>query len=155
MFQNSKKTQSTTSKIQTLIGAECTIKGTLEGSNSIKIEGSVLGDLIWDDTVIMEQGSIITGNISCTNSIISGNVTGNINCSESLTITSTGNINGDVITSTFIIEEGGTLDGKCSMMYNNTVKDNKTLFFSDPSEVKSVEGDKDDFKIDLDYDDKE
>lgn len=154
MFKNAKKTQTTTSKVQTLVGAECTIKGTIEGSNSIKIEGTILGDINWDDTVIMEQGSICTGNISCANSIISGNVTGNITCSDSLTITSTGNINGDVLTSIFVIDEGGTLDGKCSMVYSDANKENKTLFFSDPSEVKDEE-EKDDFTIDLDYEDKE
>lgn len=103
-------------RIETLIGEQCNIVGTLNGGGVIKIDGSVNGDISWQDDVILGSFSIYEGNLTCKNAFISGKVKGNIFCEECLTIESTGTITGDIITKKLIVKDGGTLDGKCTML---------------------------------------
>lgn len=103
-------------KIETRIGEQCNIIGTLTGGGTLKIEGMVEGDTNWNDDLIIGTLSIYNGNISCRNGNIAGKVTGNIICSEILTIESSAKIIGDITTKKLVVKEGATVDGKCTMI---------------------------------------
>lgn len=103
-------------KIGTLIGEECIINGNLNGTGVIKVDGSLNGDIIWKDDVIVGSNSICTGNISCKNAYIIGKLEGNLICEDMLTIETGGIIKGDITVKKVVIKEGGSLDGKCTMV---------------------------------------
>lgn len=103
------------SEIETLISEQCSINGSLKGNGLIKIDGTIEGDIVWNDDVILGVSSNCQGNINCNNSYISGKIHGNVCCENSLTIESSGVVDGDVTVKTLIVKEGGTLHGKCSM----------------------------------------
>lgn len=103
-------------KIETLIGDQCTIVGNLTGAGVLKIDGTVNGDILWQDDAIISSIGTLKGNISCKSAFISGSVNGNIICEDILTIDSTGRILGDITAKNLIVKEGGTLDGKCTMI---------------------------------------
>lgn len=115
MFNNDSKKQQVVNTFQTLIGSDCILKGTVEGAQTIKIDGKIEGDIIWKDDVILEEGSVCSGNIVCSNASISGNLTGNVTCSDTLNINRTGHIEGDIASSKLIVQDGGVFEGKCSM----------------------------------------
>lgn len=115
MFNNDNKKQQVLNTFQTLIGSDCVLKGTIEGAQTIKIDGRIEGDIIWKDDVILEEGSICTGNIICANASISGRLNGNVTCSNTLNINCTGHIEGDISSSKLIVQDGGVFEGKCSM----------------------------------------
>ncbi|GAA0786890.1 bactofilin family protein [Hathewaya limosa] len=117
MFNNEKKVQQPIIKFQTLIGAQCTIHGTIKGSDTIKVEGNIEGDIIWNDTVIIGETSLCNGNITCNTALISGKVKGNVTCQNTLSIKSTGHIEGDIIADKLIVDDGGIFEGNCSMNY--------------------------------------
>lgn len=103
-------------KIETLIGEGCNIKGALSGSGLLKIDGIIDGNIIWNDDIIIGCPSVCTGNVSCKNITVNGIIKGNITCKETLCIESTGKINGDIKVKNISIKEGGSIEGKCTMI---------------------------------------
>lgn len=101
--------------IETLIGERCTVNGTLSGCGILKLNGSIKGDIDWSDDVIIGDTSSSIGDIKCTNACIGGTLTGNVICENSLIIESCGRVIGDITVKTLSINEGGILDGKCTM----------------------------------------
>ncbi|KYH30514.1 polymer-forming cytoskeletal [Clostridium tepidiprofundi DSM 19306] len=110
----------TNSEIKTLIGEQCNIIGSLNGTGLIKIDGYVDGDIYWDEDIIISETCTCKGNITCTNANISGKVLGNITCKDSLIINNSGKINGNILVKKLIINEGGILNGKCEMALPET-----------------------------------
>ena len=113
MFNNKEKDMN---RIETLIGEQCYIIGSLNGNGLIKIDGSIDGDLFCEDDVILGEPGHIKGNIVCNNAYIHGIIHGNISCKSTLTIENCGKVNGDILVKKLMISEGGILDGKCTMM---------------------------------------
>ncbi|MCM0649849.1 polymer-forming cytoskeletal protein [Clostridium swellfunianum] len=103
-------------KIETLIGEKCLINGSLSGEGLIKIDGTVDGDILWQDEIVLGKNSSCRSNISCKSAFINGKVEGNVICDNSLTIESSGRISGDITVKNLIIKEGGSFDGKCTMI---------------------------------------
>lgn len=120
------------SKIETLIGEKCTITGSISGSGLLKIDGVIDGDIFWDDDVIFGNTCKLNGNLCCINAYIDGTVLGNITCKNMLTIQTLGKVKGDILVKKLLINEGGILDGKCTMSQseNNdyiTYRDNENI----------------------------
>lgn len=109
-------------EIETLIGEQCLITGSIKGNGTIKIDGNIEGDIIWQDDVILGVTSIDNGNISCKNAFISGKVTGNVICENNLVIEGCGHLKGDITVKRLTIKEGGIFDGKCTMVISETLE---------------------------------
>lgn len=103
-------------KIETLIGEQCNIVGTLSGEGSLQLDGTIKGDILWQDDINIGISAYCNGNITCKNAQINGTVDGNIICDNVLTIESCGKIKGDITIKNLIIREGGSLEGKCTMV---------------------------------------
>lgn len=108
-------------RIETLIGEQCSIVGNLTGSGLLKIDSSVEGSISWEDNLIIGTLGIINGNINCKSAFINGKVNGNIICTETLTIENSGKVIGDITVKKLIIKEGGSLDGKSTMVISPAV----------------------------------
>lgn len=91
------------------------IEGNIIADNDFRIDGEVQGDIICKGKVVIGQHGILKGTISCVNAEIIGKVTGNINVSESLTLRSTANIQGEVKTKILVVEPNAVFNGSCSM----------------------------------------
>ncbi|WP_139905411.1 bactofilin family protein [Clostridium thermarum] len=110
-------------RIETLIGEQCNIVGNLNGGGLLKVDGSIDGDILWQDDVILGVFSIFNGNLTCKSAIVSGKVTGNIICEETLIIESSGKVSGDITVKKLVVKEGGMLDGKCTMIVERAASD--------------------------------
>jgi cytoskeletal protein CcmA (bactofilin family) len=103
-------------RIETLIGEQYYIIGSLKGTGLLKIDGSIDGDLFCEDDVIIGTSGHIKGNMVCNNAYIHGIIHGNISCKSTLTIENCGKVKGDISVKKLMISEGGILDGKCTMI---------------------------------------
>lgn len=115
--------------ITTIIGPEITIEGDLSGKQTIKIDGSIKGNVHIENGIILGEKGSVTGNIKSNTVIIYGEIHGNIDCKE-LTLKNTGIINGDILTNTIEIENGGRYNGQLRMELpttSNPLKTNKKL----------------------------
>ena len=97
-----------------LIGAGTVIKGDIETSGDIRIDGTLIGTLHCSKVVLGET-AIVEGNIFCQNADVSGSVSGNISVDDLLSLKSTAKVIGDILTGKLMVEAGADFIGNCKM----------------------------------------
>jgi len=123
MFGNAKKTQTgappvLNGKPETVIGPGTSFVGTLKSDGTIRIDGSVEGDVeILGNLIVGETGRVIA-TIKAQNVHISGAVKGEVTAVEQLEISPTGKVWGDITTVALHIEPGGLFRGQSAMSSN-------------------------------------
>jgi cytoskeletal protein CcmA (bactofilin family) len=96
-----------------LVAAGTKITGNLNTESDIRIDGEVQGDLHCSNKIIVGTTGSILGKINCINADIMGKVEGIINASEKVSLTSTADLKGDIITKIISIEPGAIFYGNC------------------------------------------
>lgn len=116
MFGNEKKPERMDSKmIDTIIGEKTMIQGTLIAEETLRIDGTVKGEVISKGLVIIGEHGTVEGDISAEEILIAGTLNGNLHIQEKTEITRTGSILGDIATKSLVIDEGAAFKGSCSM----------------------------------------
>ncbi len=113
MMQNKKKFNSNI--INTVIGEESSIKGSIHSQRSIRIEGRLEGEINAQGEVYISEKSQVKANVFGKDVIVAGEVIGNIEAIKSLTICKTGKVYGNISGDQLTIEEGGIYKGKVNM----------------------------------------
>ena len=98
-----------------IIGEGSVLKGNLNTSGNVRLEGKVIGDLSSSSKVACGETSVVDGNVIAENAEIAGKVTGKVTVTELLILKSTASIHGDISTSNLIIESGANFNGACTM----------------------------------------
>ena len=99
----------------TIISHGVKLEGTLTCEGSVRIDGTIQGDVIsYGNVTVGEQGEI-NGQVNGQIIIIGGKVSGEINAKEKLTLESKSNLKGDVFTKILVVEAGAYFDGKSNM----------------------------------------
>jgi cytoskeletal protein CcmA (bactofilin family) len=93
-----------------VIGADVTIRGDLEASADLHVDGTVVGDLACA-SLVQGEASRVEGAISADTARLAGSVKGTINVRE-LVILKTARIEGDVHYEALTIEQGAQVDGR-------------------------------------------
>jgi len=101
--------------VNTLIGEEANLTGSIHTQRSIRIEGTLDGEINSQGEVFVGEKSKIKGNIFGKRVIIAGEVNGNIEAVGGLQICQTGKVYGDITGDQLIIDEGGIYQGKVNM----------------------------------------
>jgi len=107
--------------LHNLIAAGTLIKGEIITDGDFRIDGRVEGNIVSKGRIIIGDHGTLSGNIQAKNVDIMGLVEGKIQVSDTLSLKSTGKIQGDIITKTLIIEQNATFNGTCQMGNNNAV----------------------------------
>jgi cytoskeletal protein CcmA (bactofilin family) len=102
--------------IDTIIGINSVFEGNIECDGTIRVDGKIKGDIKVSGDVFVGVSAVITGNIFANNVNLSGTIEGNINSSGILRILSTAKLFGDIQVHSFVADEGGLFQGKCSMI---------------------------------------
>ncbi len=92
------------------------ITGSVQGEGDIQVEGNIEGEIKLQGTVIVTQTGCIKGPVEASVIRVAGHVEGNILAHSHLRLEHTGRIDGDISTSSFIIDDGGLLNGRSTMM---------------------------------------
>jgi cytoskeletal protein CcmA (bactofilin family) len=103
-------------RVQTRLGADTSLKGTLRFSESVAISGKLEGKIIADGFLYIRQGAEIRADIRARDIIVGGTVHGNIEAVNRLEILETGRIYGNVRTAKFRVADGVVFEGKCEMV---------------------------------------
>ena len=96
---------------ESLIAADVTIEGKIEGAGHVRMAGRFKGDVNVQGNVTIEQGAHVTGQISAATVIVSGEVHGNIHASSRVELLETGAINGDVKAAVLTVAAGSRMRG--------------------------------------------
>jgi cytoskeletal protein CcmA (bactofilin family) len=97
---------------ESLIAADVTIEGKIEGSGHIRIAGRFKGDVNVEGNVTIESGAHVTGQLRANTVVVSGEVQGNIDASAKVELLETGVINGDVKAGTLSVAAGSRMRGQ-------------------------------------------
>ena len=100
----------------TVISNGITVSGTIEGEGNLRVEGCVDGEIKLEGEIVVAASGKVKGPINAAVVTIAGNVEGNITSHGKLHLERTGSILGDVTTEAFVIDSGGVLNGKTSMI---------------------------------------
>jgi len=109
------KVRVSNAQISTFIGVDTTIEGKLITSSSVRIDGTVIGGVIAEGTVVLSQSGQIQGNVMAENIIVSGVVDGNMEIRDKVNIEPTGEVYGDITTRKILVDEESVFQGKCNM----------------------------------------
>ena len=103
-----------TEKLESFIGANSVFKGDIETKGTLRVDGTLEGNVNADWVILGEKASL-KGDIKARGIIVGGKVEGNLVAGEIVEIKAKGQISGDVSTNKFTIVEGGIFDGRSSM----------------------------------------
>jgi len=107
MFQRS-------NKIESLVGEDAKFNGDLVIKGTIRVDGSVFGN-VDVDWLILGEKAFLQGNVSASGVVVGGKMEGNIDAKEIVGIKSKGNVKGNIRTTKLTVDEGGILDGMIIM----------------------------------------
>lgn len=92
------------------------IKGDLSSSGSVRVDGSIHGNLGIKGNLEISAGANAEGeSIECDNLVLHGSVKANVHAKGKITITKTGKLIGDVKASALDIEAGAVFSGRSEM----------------------------------------
>ena len=103
-----------TEKLESLVGSSSTFKGDVDTKGTIRIDGTVEGNVSADWVVIGEKAHV-RGDISSRGIVVGGKIDGNLRAKEIVEIRSKGQVCGEIHTSKLTIIEGAVFEGRSSM----------------------------------------
>jgi cytoskeletal protein CcmA (bactofilin family) len=107
---------------ESLIAADVTIEGKIEGAGHVRIAGRFKGDVNVQGNVTIEQGAHVTGQIAAATIMVSGEVHGNVVASARVELLETGVINGDVKAAVLTVAAGSRMRGNADFGWPESSK---------------------------------
>lgn len=121
MFGN-KQQAANAEEIETIIGKQTQVKGNITAGSSIRIDGTLDGDLTASGDVIIGANGVVTGAIKARTVTVAGTVNGNLDVADRLELLPTAKINGDIAASVLVVGEGAVFKGNCAMCGDQVTK---------------------------------
>jgi len=101
--------------VQAHLGKGSRVEGRLTFEGSVKIDGTVEGEIDAQDAVIIGDGAVISAQIRAETIVIKGKVTGDIVARKRVELRAPGRLVGNIVTPSLVIHEGVVFEGHCSM----------------------------------------
>ena len=115
MFDAKKESRFDGNESITLIGEEAYVHGQLSAKGSLRVEGSVEGDIT--DAVSVEIGKKgrVKGNVAAESVSIAGEMEGDVVASRHVEILAQARMHGNLRTPNLRVEDSAIFEGSCSM----------------------------------------
>ena len=117
MFSNTnpKPRPNAAQAVHTLLGKDTLWKGEIHcGSQSLRVEGRIEGSIHSTGEVTVAPTGFVEGTIHAKHLIVTGKVKGMVKIAECLEIHGTGLVEGEAEVGSLVVDEGGTLEGRCT-----------------------------------------
>ncbi len=111
-------------KMNTIIGKDSTITGTIDVKGPLRIDGRIKGQVNCEDTVTIGAGGNIEAEVNCRNASIAGKLKGNVVAKEKVELQAQAEIRGDIKTKSLVIEQGAVFCGSCNMKEGESISTN-------------------------------
>ncbi len=102
-------------QITTIIGNGAECNGDFNAEGSIRVDGTIQGNVTVSGTLIVGVAGYINGDVNANVVIVGGEINGNVDAPEKMELTSTARMIGDIVTSTIVIDEKAIFQGNCNM----------------------------------------
>jgi cytoskeletal protein CcmA (bactofilin family) len=104
--------QQRTDAKESLIAADLTIEGKIEGSGHVRIAGSFKGDVHVQGNLTIEAGARLTGQVRAHTVTVGGELQGNIEAAARVELLETGIVAGDVKAGSLTVAAGSRMRGQ-------------------------------------------
>jgi cytoskeletal protein CcmA (bactofilin family) len=101
--------------MNTIIGKDTIITGTLDIKGALRVDGTVKGKVICSDCVTVGATGHVEADIEAGTAVVAGHMTGNIHASEKIELQAKCAMEGDLKTKSLVIEQGAVFCGACNM----------------------------------------
>jgi cytoskeletal protein CcmA (bactofilin family) len=101
--------------MSSIIGPDLDIKGDINIKGDLLIYGQVDGNINCEGLITTMKGSTVKGSIDTIFADISGNIKGDLKVQKKVSLSSSASLNGDLLASIIVIEEGAQFSGLCKM----------------------------------------
>jgi cytoskeletal protein CcmA (bactofilin family) len=101
--------------MNTIIGKDAAITGTLNVTGALRVDGSVKGKIICSDCVTVGGTGLVEADIEADTAVIAGRMVGNVTTSSMIELQAKCEMEGDIRTKSLVIEQGAVFCGACNM----------------------------------------
>ena len=101
-------------KLETIVGSDTLFVGKASVKGTIRVDGTVEGDVQADWVVVGETGKIL-GNTRTRGMVVGGSVEGNIDATETVELREKATMVGEIHAPKLAISEGAVFDGRARM----------------------------------------
>ena len=106
--------------IQTMIGFDMVVDGSVKLKNGIIIYGHIKGSVNTKGPVRLAKNAIVMGDIIGSDIRIAGIVEGNISSMGQVTLLNTCKVKGDITYKKLVVEDGAKFEGKCEIVMESS-----------------------------------
>ena len=103
-------------KIKTVLGKGTYFDGDLNFKDSLKINGTFVGNIIASGLLVVGEGAIVNANVTAYSVAVYGTVKGNVVADEKVEMFPTGRVYGDIKAKKIKISDGVIFNGRCEMI---------------------------------------
>jgi len=101
--------------VQAHLGKGSRIEGKLAFDGSVRIDGTVEGEIQAQQSVIIGESAVINAQVFADTIVVKGKVTGDITARKQVELRAPGRLVGNVTSPSLVIHEGVIFEGHCSM----------------------------------------
>lgn len=102
----------------TLIGAGTVLKGNINSSGDLRIDGTLIGNINSTAKIVIGNSGVVEGDLNGDSADVVGKVTGNIRVKELLHLRNDCVVNGNIYAGKLQVEPSATFNGQCQMGAN-------------------------------------
>ncbi|MDR0561134.1 MAG: polymer-forming cytoskeletal protein [Spirochaetaceae bacterium] len=99
----------------TILSSDIDFSGTLSFEKPFLIRGKVKGEIIAQGLLMVDTEAVVEAHINAPKVIVRGLVTGNIAASDSIELTASGTVKGNIAAPILSMEAGCLFNGLCTM----------------------------------------
>ncbi|MBH41153.1 MAG: hypothetical protein CL685_00375 [Candidatus Magasanikbacteria bacterium] len=101
--------------LETVVGPSMQVEGDFVSEGSIIVKGTVSGTVKTSKLLRAEEGSKIIANIKAADAVICGQVKGSVRVNQTIEISATAQILGDISCKSLTVQPGALISGKITM----------------------------------------
>lgn len=99
----------------TILAPDIKFQGTIKFKKPFMIRGIVTGVIDATSDLVVDSNAVVTAGINAERVLVRGKVEGNITAKTLVFVTSSGSVNGDILSKEVVLEPGSHFSGKCTM----------------------------------------
>src|ERR1043165_1799493 len=113
------RSDSSASRKESIIAADITIEGKIEGGGSVRIAGKFKGNVNVQGDLTIEIGAKLTGSVRADRVTIAGELEGNVEEAAVVDLQKTGVVNGDLKAGSLTVAAGARLRGQAEFGWDD------------------------------------
>ncbi len=115
MAKNTPSSNTPPEAVISIIGAGMTLVGDSDTDGSLRIEGTVRGNVRAGKSVVVGRDGLVDGSVFTQDAVIAGRVSGGIHAESRLELQATSEVSGEIVAPRMQVEEGAKVQGQVAI----------------------------------------